>query len=76
MKQLANKFEFEIVNIVPMKFDAFYISLLSEKYSRGYSNYLMALLNGIKSNNFAKKNNMEYSSLIFILKAKKQKITP
>ena len=76
IKQLAHNFGFEIVQIVPMKFDAFYISLMSEKYVKGYRNYFMALLNGVRSNNFAKKSKMEYSSLIFILKSKKPKIKP
>lgn len=70
IKQLANNSGFEIEKIVPMKFDAYYISLLSEKYSKGYSNYFVALLNGIRSNHFARKNKNEYSSLIFILKVK------
>jgi 2-polyprenyl-3-methyl-5-hydroxy-6-metoxy-1,4-benzoquinol methylase len=71
IKQLANNSGFEIEKIIPMKMDAFYISLLSEKYSKGYSNYFSALKNGILSNNFARKNKMEYSSLIFVMKARK-----
>ena len=71
INHLAKNSGFEIKKIVPMKFDAFYISLLSEKYSKGSSNYFMSLVNGIRSNNFARKNKNEYSSLIFILKAKK-----
>jgi hypothetical protein len=51
-----------------MKLDAFYISLLSEKYSKGNKNYFKAIINGIRTNNFAKHNDQNYSSLIFILK--------
>ena len=69
--QLASNFGFEVEEIVPMKLDAFYISLLSEKYLTGHSNYFSSLFNGFKSNNFARKNKKEYSSLIFVLKAKK-----
>ena len=58
----------EIVKTIPMKLDAFYISLLSEKYSKGNKNYFKAIINGIRSNNFAKHNEQNYSSLIFVLR--------
>jgi 2-polyprenyl-3-methyl-5-hydroxy-6-metoxy-1,4-benzoquinol methylase len=70
MLLLANNFGFSIEEIVPMKFDAFYISLLSQKYSKGNSNYFEAIFNGFRSNFNAWKNKKEYSSLIFVLKAK------
>ncbi|HEX8577402.1 MAG TPA: class I SAM-dependent methyltransferase [Flavobacterium sp.] len=54
-------------NILPMKFDAFYVALLSEKYKRGYMNFLMAFMVGMKSNRKAKQN-LEYSSHIYIIK--------
>lgn len=66
--QLANKHHFKIVNIVPMIFDAYYISLLSEKYKTGKESYFKALLHGSRSNLAAVKNNNNYSSLIYILK--------
>jgi hypothetical protein len=68
MKILAGVHQFKIVKIIPMKLDAFYISLLSAKYAKGNQNYFKAIINGIRSNNFAKKNEKNYSSLIFILK--------
>ena len=71
LSQLAEKFEFSVEQIVPMKFDSFYISLLSEKYSKGKTNYIKAVLNGFRSNESARRKKMEYSSLIFVLKAKK-----
>jgi hypothetical protein len=49
-----------------MKFDAFYISLLSEKYSTGKPNSIKAMINGFKSNFSAIKNQNNYSSLIYI----------
>ncbi|MEL7002229.1 MAG: class I SAM-dependent methyltransferase [Bacteroidota bacterium] len=59
----------KIVSTIPMKFDAFYVSLLSEKYIRPSStNYITFLINGIKSNRFANKNNNNYSSLIYVIK--------
>jgi 2-polyprenyl-3-methyl-5-hydroxy-6-metoxy-1,4-benzoquinol methylase len=71
MKILAEKHKLEIFKVIPMKLDAFYISLLSEKYYRGKQNYFNAVVNGIRSNNFAARNNSNYSSLIFVLKTKK-----
>jgi 2-polyprenyl-3-methyl-5-hydroxy-6-metoxy-1,4-benzoquinol methylase len=68
MKIFAGEHHFKIDKIIPMKLDAFYISLLSEKYAKGNQNYFKAVINGIRSNNFANKNKKNYSSLIFILK--------
>lgn len=51
----------------PMWFDAFYVSLLSEKYKSGNSNFLRALFVGFKSNVLGLITK-EYSSVIYILK--------
>lgn len=64
--QLAKSFGLNIVATHPMKFDSYYVSLLSEEYQNGSKNYLSAFINGYKSNNAAHKTN-EYSSLIYIL---------
>jgi 2-polyprenyl-3-methyl-5-hydroxy-6-metoxy-1,4-benzoquinol methylase len=73
MKLLAENHGFKIDRIIPMKLDAFYICLLSEKYSKGKSNYFTALVNGIRSNNFARRKQNNYSSLIYILSKEKMK---
>ena len=52
---------------LPMAFDSFYVSLLSEKYKSGSMNYFRAFWTGWKSNMKAK-NTGEYSSLIYIIK--------
>jgi len=57
----------KIVKTIPMKFDAFYVSLLSEEYKTGKKNFIKAIFNGFKSNNSAKRTG-EYSSLIYVLK--------
>ena len=57
----------ELKKVRPMKFDSFYVSLLSEKYKTGRMNYIKAFLIGFKSNLKAKKN-FEYSSHIYVLK--------
>lgn len=67
IKLLFEKEEMQLEKILPMKFDPFYVSLLSEKYKTGKMNYIKAFFIGLKSNRLAKKN-FEYSSHIYILK--------
>jgi 2-polyprenyl-3-methyl-5-hydroxy-6-metoxy-1,4-benzoquinol methylase len=69
IKMLVEKYGFTIVNILPMKFDAFYVSLLSEKYKRGKIRWLPALWNGFWSNLKSSQNN-GHSSLIYVIKMK------
>lgn len=64
--QLAKTFGLNIVATHPMKFDSYYVSLLSEEYKNGRKNYFKAFVNGFKSNRKAKTTG-EYSSLIYIL---------
>nr|WP_246125960.1 class I SAM-dependent methyltransferase [Bizionia myxarmorum] len=67
MSQLLAKHGFKVVETKPMKFDAYYVSLLSEKYKSGNMNYLKAFWTGFKSNLAAKRSG-EYSSLIYVIK--------
>jgi 2-polyprenyl-3-methyl-5-hydroxy-6-metoxy-1,4-benzoquinol methylase len=67
-RTLFNNFQMDIEKIIPMKLDAYYISLLSEKYRNGKINWTRALINGFRSNRYARKNNTEYSSLIYVVK--------
>ena len=69
IKILFEKHNFKVTKTLPMYFDSFYVSLLSEKYKNGKSNYLKAFYRGLMSNIKAKSNG-EYSSLIYILKKK------
>lgn len=69
MKLLVEKFGFTIVNVLPMKFDAFYVSLLSEKYKAGKMRWLPALWNGFWSN-LKSGQNQGHSSLIYVIKLK------
>ncbi|WP_282048735.1 class I SAM-dependent methyltransferase [Maribacter aquivivus] len=57
----------EVVETLPMYFDSYYVSLLSEKYKTGSSNYFKAFYRGLISNMKAKTSG-EYSSLIYVLK--------
>jgi 2-polyprenyl-3-methyl-5-hydroxy-6-metoxy-1,4-benzoquinol methylase len=69
-KYLMKKHKLTLVETLPMKFDSFYVSLLSEKYMTGSSNYINSFINGYKSNSYASKNSNMYSSIIYILKQK------
>jgi len=64
---LFQKENMSLIKVLPMKFDSFYVSLLSEKYRTGKMNYLKAFFIGLQSN-FKAKQKMEYSSHIYILK--------
>lgn len=55
-----------IKKILPMHFDSYYVSLLSEKYKTGSNNYIRAIYQGGLSN-FKARSTGEYSSLIYIL---------
>ncbi|WBX73693.1 class I SAM-dependent methyltransferase [Tenacibaculum pacificus] len=59
--------DMKVIKILPMKFDAFYVSLLSEKYKNNTSKPISAFFTGLTSNIKANKNG-EYSSLIFLIK--------
>jgi len=60
----------KISGIIPMKFDAYYISLLSEKHQSGKSDFLRAIKNGLHSNRRGRRNDQNYSSLIYMLQKK------
>lgn len=65
-KLFASK-NMKVVKTLPMKFDAYYVSLLSEKNKSGFMNPLKAFWIGLRSNIKAKQSK-EYSSLIYIIK--------
>ncbi|RYH76228.1 class I SAM-dependent methyltransferase [Flavobacteriaceae bacterium 144Ye] len=67
ISKLFSKHNLEIEKTLPMTFDAFYVSLLSEKYKSGSKNPLTAFWIGLQSNLKAKRTG-EYSSLIYVLK--------
>ena len=59
--------EMIVEETLPMKFDSYYVSLLSEKYKTGKSNPIKAFYRGFLSNRSAK-STTEYSSLIYVIK--------
>lgn len=67
VSKLLSKFGFTHIKSLPMKFDSFYVSMLSEKYKTGSIRYLNAFINGLRSNLRARDPNA-YSSVIYIFK--------
>ena len=67
ISKLFSEHKMIIQNIKPMLFDAFYVSLLSEKYKHKKSNVLKSLIIGLRSNITAIRSR-EYSSLTYLLK--------
>ena len=59
--------EMIVEETLPMKFDSYYVSLLSEKYKTGNSNPVKAFYRGFLSN-LSAKSTTEYSSLIYVIK--------
>ena len=70
IKVLFEREKLQLIKTVPMVFDAFYVSLLSEKYRTGKMNFVSAFIIGLKSNWKARTTN-EYSSHIYIIKNQK-----
>lgn len=67
IKLLFQEKNMKVVEILPMKWDAFYVSLLSEKYKKGYMNFFKGIFMGFRSNWKAKRR-FQYSSLIYVIK--------
>jgi 2-polyprenyl-3-methyl-5-hydroxy-6-metoxy-1,4-benzoquinol methylase len=64
IKNVVEKCGFSLVSIHPMKFDSFYVCMLSEKYKGG--SLLSAFVHGLMSNRRAKGNT--YSSQIYVFR--------
>lgn len=56
-----------LTGMQPMWYDSMYISMLSEKYKNGRSNFLNALITGTRSNFNALGNREQCSSVIYII---------
>jgi 2-polyprenyl-3-methyl-5-hydroxy-6-metoxy-1,4-benzoquinol methylase len=69
IQSLFEKVDMKLEKVLPMKFDSFYVSLLSEKYKTGKMNYISAFFVGLKSNLKAG-STKEYSSHIYVIKNK------
>ena len=65
MKLLAKKHRLQLVKTIPLPLDAYYVSMLSEKYRNG--SFLNGLYQGYRSNRSAKANDTNYSSLVYVM---------
>lgn len=64
--KVASAAGFSIDQIIPMRFDSYYVSMLSEKNKGG--NIISGVINGFRSNIVAYYRNGEYSSRIYVLR--------
>lgn len=71
---LFNTHGFDLHQTLPMKFDSFYVSMLSEKYKTGSTNLVKAFYTGLKSNLKAN-SSQTYSSQIYVFKKTQNKST-
>ncbi len=67
IEKLVARENMKLIKILPMVFDSFYVSLLSEKYKTGKMNFVTGFFIGLQSNIKAKQN-FEYSSHIYVIK--------
>ncbi len=70
IKYLSKELKLSFVKMIPQYFDAYYVSMLSEKYLKGNSAFIKGMIRGLQSNRSAVKNNNNYSSLIYVLRKK------
>ena len=68
MNVLMQQHGLEVVQMLPMWFDSFYVDMLSSKYKTGKINYLSAGLHGLASNINATGNVAECCSVIYVIK--------
>ena len=67
INKLFQKENFTLIKTIPLIFDAYYVSLLSEKFKTGYMNPLKAFWIGWRSN-LKGNRSKEYSSHVYVLK--------
>ncbi len=70
IRALVAQHGLSVFHVKPMVFDAYYVSLLSEKYKAGRMRPILALWNGWRSN--ASAGNEQYSSQIYLIRPKPQ----
>ena len=68
MKKLAAQHHFELCQTYPMPFDAFYISMLSEKYRKSSMPLIKGAFAGLAAYNSARHNTDLSSSIIYIFR--------
>ncbi len=67
---LLDRFQMTLINLKPMHFDPFYVSILSEKFKKNGGSILGAMLNGLQSFIGGLFNKERSSSIIYIVSLK------
>lgn len=67
MKRLLQQHGLKLLDAMPMWYDSFYVSILSEQYRKGAPAYLAAFITGLISNAKAMLNKERCSSLIYVI---------
>jgi len=65
---LFRKFDMKVFRILPMIFDSFYVSMLSEKIKTGKINIIRSTWNGLRSNLSGMISGKTYSSQIYLIR--------
>ena len=65
IRNIFKENKLQLIDTKPLKWDSFYISMLSEQYINKKNSFIKGLLTGWKSNRKAKKSG-EWSSLVYI----------
>ena len=68
IESIFKKHDLKMFKVLPMVFDSFYVSMLSEKIKTGRTNILKSLWNGFRSNMAAIKSGKTYSSQIYLIR--------
>jgi 2-polyprenyl-3-methyl-5-hydroxy-6-metoxy-1,4-benzoquinol methylase len=68
IESVFKKHGLKMFKILPMVFDSYYVSMLSEKIKYGKTNFVKAIWNGFRSNFFALKSGKTYSSQIYLFR--------
>jgi SAM-dependent methyltransferase len=68
IEALFRKHGLKMFSIMPMIFDSFYVSMLSEKIRTGKTNILRSTWNGLRSNLSATRTGKTYSSQIYLIR--------
>lgn len=74
VKTLMDRNNFHLLKTIPLPFDSYYISLLSEGYKTKRGSLLRVFLNGFVSNLNARLKTKNFSSLIFIAQKSKEQL--
>ena len=68
IESLFANHQLKVFKILPMIFDSFYVSMLSEKIKTGKTNIIRSTWNGLLSNFFGIKSGKTYSSQIYLIR--------